>query len=82
MEKKLPDDITWRRDKTGFEAPQQAWMNHKQVQEMIVEAKRKLVNEKILDAKAMNKPVQASGAYEDASFDWRYFSAASSLWQL
>jgi asparagine synthase (glutamine-hydrolysing) len=76
MEKKLPPEITWRKDKTGFEAPQQSWMKEERMQELVQESKRKLVKEKILDASVLAKPVQATGAYEDDPFDWRYFTAA------
>jgi asparagine synthase (glutamine-hydrolysing) len=79
MDKKLPDEITWRRDKNGFEAPQRTWMQNKRVQEMIHEARKKLVKENILDPKIMAKPVQPSGAYETAPYEWRYFSAASCI---
>jgi asparagine synthase (glutamine-hydrolysing) len=51
MEKGLPAEITWRRDKVGFEPPQWQWMQDKKMQEMIQDAKNKLVNEKILKPK-------------------------------
>lgn len=76
---KLPDEITWRRDKTGFEPPQQNWMQHKKIQEMITEAKKKLVVEKILNAEAITKPIAASGAFEQNAYDWRYLAAAPYL---
>ncbi len=79
MDKKLPDMITWRKDKTGFEPPQQEWMQHPHLQEMIYEAKRKLVQEKILREKVLAKPVEPTGAHEANAFDWRYLSAAASL---
>ena len=79
MDKKLPDEITWRKDKTGFEPPQQAWMKHKRVQEMIREAKKKLVREKILSDKVLDKPVEAAGSFDINAYDWRYFSAAACL---
>lgn len=50
MDKKLPDEIVWRKDKC-YEPPQQQWMENKTLQEYMHEAKRKLVNEKILTQK-------------------------------
>jgi asparagine synthase (glutamine-hydrolysing) len=79
MDKKLPDEITWRRDKTGFEPPQKVWMQHKKIQELIREAKKKLAGEKILSEKVLSKPVVASSSYEANSYDWRYLAAASYL---
>jgi asparagine synthase (glutamine-hydrolysing) len=80
MQGKVPDDITWRRDKTGFEPPQEEWMKNSQVQQMIAGAKRKLVDEKILKAQALDKPIQPAAAYETNPFDWRYLAAVSALW--
>ena len=51
MDKKLPDEIVWRKDKVGFEPPQKQWMQDTTLQEYIHEAKRKLVNAGILTKK-------------------------------
>ena len=75
MEKKLPGEITWRKDKVGFEPPQKAWMEDRRVQEAIQEAKRKLVNEKILKPETLNKKIEPKAAHEADNFDWRYLSA-------
>jgi asparagine synthase (glutamine-hydrolysing) len=80
MQGKLPDEITWRSDKTGFEPPQKNWMQNDRIVEMIRAAKNKLVQEKILKEEVMNKPVHASDAFEVNPFDWRYFAAASAIW--
>lgn len=79
MTNKLPDTITWRRDKTGFEPPQQNWMQHKTMQEMIIEAKKKLAAEKILTTGSITKPVETSGAFDSNAYDWRYLTAAQYL---
>lgn len=39
----LPETITWRKDKVGFEAPQASWMEAPQAKEMVNAAKEKLV---------------------------------------
>jgi asparagine synthase (glutamine-hydrolysing) len=72
----LPAEIAWRKDKVGFEPPQENWMREKKLQEMISEAKLLLVREKILDPSAMDKKNQPHGAHAADSFDWRYLSAA------
>lgn len=76
MEKKLPDSIVWRQDKIGLEPPQLAWMQLSSVQEMIHEAKRKLVNEKVLKPDVMNKKIRPSSAYEKDNYDWKYLVSA------
>ncbi|HMG83949.1 MAG TPA: asparagine synthase (glutamine-hydrolyzing), partial [Ferruginibacter sp.] len=38
MDKKLPNEIVWRKDKVGYEPPQQKWMSDPRLQEYIHEA--------------------------------------------
>jgi len=79
MEKTLPAAIGWRTDKIGLEPPQLSWMQLAAVQEMIHEAKRKLVNERILKPAVLNKKIQPSAAYEKDNYDWRYLVSAQFL---
>lgn len=79
MAGKLPDSITWRKDKTGFEPPQQSWMQDKRVQEMIHAAKSKLWLNHVLTLETVNRPIQASGSHQINPYDWRYLAAASYL---
>ncbi|HVX50344.1 MAG TPA: asparagine synthase (glutamine-hydrolyzing) [Chitinophagaceae bacterium] len=72
----LPANIVWRKDKIGYEPPQHAWMQNNNVQEMIIEARRRLVNYNILDAAIINKPVNPVRAHERENGDWRYLCAA------
>lgn len=72
----LPASIVWRKDKTGFEPPQQQWMEHKMVKEYIHEAKRLLVKQGILTAEALDKPIRPAAAHEAENYDWRFLSAA------
>ena len=76
MEPELPAEIVWRRDKTGFEPPQRSWMEHPRVQERIMEAKRKLVQEKLLKPAVLDKKIQPRNAYAADNYDWRYLLAA------
>ncbi len=71
----LPENITWRKDKVGFEPPQQQWMKHKSVQALIQAAKKRLVNEKILKPEILKKDIAPSDAYVKNNFDWKYLSA-------
>jgi asparagine synthase (glutamine-hydrolysing) len=79
MEKSLPAEIVWRRDKVGFEPPQKNWMELAAVKDAVHEAKRKLINENILRPEVINKPVVSLAAHEADNFEWRYLSAAAIL---
>jgi len=77
MKEKLPAEIVWRTDKVGFEPPQKKWMQHSAVQQMIQDAKAKLVEQRILKPEVLIKKIQPHDAHAAESFDWRYLSAAS-----
>lgn len=79
MQHSLPDSIVWRKDKVGFEPPQKKWMEQKQVQDYILQAKEKLVNHKILNERVLNKPVQAKGSTEGGNNDFYYLVAGRML---
>ena len=76
MDKKLPDEIVWRKEKVGFEPPQKTWMEDHTVQDYIHEAKKKLANAGILTKNAVNKKVDPLAAHDDKNYDWRYLCAA------
>lgn len=48
MDSILPGEITWRKDKIGFAAPQDSWFNSKEIQGLVSEAKSSLKRENIL----------------------------------
>lgn len=79
MDKKLPDEIVWRKDKIGYESPQQQWMQNARFQEYLMEAKRKLVIQKILTPNVLEKKPVPKPAHEADNFDWRYLCAAQIL---
>lgn len=79
MDNNLPNEIVWRKDKVGFEPPQKQWMQNKQVQELIHEAKRKLVAKGILKKEVLNKPIAEQAAHEADNYDWRYLCVAEYL---
>lgn len=76
MKEKLPASIAWRKDKVGFEPPQQQWMQEPRLQEAVQEAKRKLVEEKILKQEVLQKPVTPMAAHAADNYDWRYLSSS------
>ncbi|MFL5810950.1 MAG: asparagine synthetase B family protein, partial [Flavisolibacter sp.] len=76
IDKKLPASIAWRRDKLGFEPPQKKWMESKQVQEAIMEGKKKLVSEHLLNPTALQKKIKPHSSYAADNQDWKYWSTS------
>lgn len=76
MQGKLPDEIVWRKDKIGFEPPQHQWMNTVIMQDYLFEAKRDLVNNKILKPEVMNTKFNNFGAHEPENLNWRFLCAS------
>lgn len=74
---KLPADIVWSKRKTGFEPPQSKWMKQSPVQEYIMEAKRKLVEDRILDKVVLDQRPSVSDAYARKSRDWRWMAISA-----
>ena len=76
MEKSLPAEITWRKDKTGFEPPQEQWIQNEKITELIRDAKKILVDEKILKPEVIDKKIEAKPAHEADNYGWRYLSSS------
>jgi asparagine synthase (glutamine-hydrolysing) len=76
MDKKLPAEITWRKDKTGFEPPQKQWMEQPGVADAIHEGKKLLVEYKVLKKEVLNVKVKPHDAYAVNAEDWRYWTAS------
>ena len=72
----LPNEITWRKDKVGFEPPQKRWMGNKMVQQQIQQAKEVLVQNSILSPAVLKKKIQPHEAHAAENRDWKYWSAA------
>jgi len=72
FEKILPTEITWRKDKIGYEPPQKKWMEKEVVQDAIRQVRSELVKEKIFHANVLNKPVEAVAAHEDVNNNWNH----------
>lgn len=74
MHQHLPKHIVWRKDKVGFEPPQQQWMQDATVQQAIVQAKEILVAAGILQPGVLRQPIQPKAAHAANNMDWRYWS--------
>lgn len=79
MDQVLPSSITWRTDKTGFEPPQLLWMQSPELKDAVQEARKKLVDEKILSPGILQKPIRPQASHEADNYDWRYLAAAPFL---
>ena len=79
MEGYLPEEIVWRKDKTGYEPPQRTWMQDPVLQEYIHEARRKLVRADILRPAVLHKKIQPHDAHAAENNDWRYLVTAACL---
>jgi asparagine synthase (glutamine-hydrolysing) len=76
MAKKLPGEITRRKEKVGFEPPQKEWMDDSRVQDAIQQAKQKLVNENVLIPEVLQRKINPRASHEAGNYDWRYLSSA------
>jgi asparagine synthase (glutamine-hydrolysing) len=76
MNKRLPDEIVWRKDKVGFEPPQKQWMEMPIFQDYLHEAKKKLVNKGVLNTKTLSKKTIVKEADAADIYGWRYLCAA------
>lgn len=77
MENYLPANIVWQKGKTGFEPPQKKWMENKNFQEMIFEARKKLVSKSVLNKDALSILIAPKHAHDKDNFDWRFLCAAA-----
>jgi asparagine synthase (glutamine-hydrolysing) len=75
----LPSSIVWRKNKIGFEPPQQEWLQEEALNHMILDARQSLVDARILDRKILNTPVEATAAHDAFAYDWRFLNVATIL---
>ncbi len=68
----LPAEITWRKDKIGYEPPQKKWMETEFVKERIGSVRKELVKDKILNKNILKKPIEAVAAHEDINNNWNH----------
>jgi asparagine synthase (glutamine-hydrolysing) len=79
VEDLLPASIVWRKDKTGYEPPQQAWMEDPVLQEYMQEARRSLVKAEVLQPAVLQKKIQPQEVHAAENSDWRYLVSAACL---
>lgn len=73
FEKELPAEICWRKDKIGYEPPQQNWMQNEAVKNKITRARQKLMEHNIIPARSNSKLLQP-GKVNDLN-NWKLWMA-------
>jgi asparagine synthase (glutamine-hydrolysing) len=73
----LPEEITWRKDKIGFEPPQKSWMDNSSTQQKIKAAREILSKEGILKKGAENLPIQSQVANSKGDGSWNHLMVAN-----
>ena len=76
MHGRLPDEIVWTKRKTGFEPPQKKWMEHKGMQEIIMEARKNLVKDGILNKVVLDQRLSANEAFDRRAYAWRWLATS------
>ncbi len=79
MQNTLPQSIVWRKDKIGFEPPQQAWLQQNSIIELTEVAKNKLIKEGIINKAFQNKTLPAVNAHHQNNIAWWVLCSGSYL---
>ena len=74
FEKDLPAAICWRKDKIGYEPPQQNWMQNESVKSKIIDARQKLMDHNIISKHGNNKLIQSIKKNE--LNNWKFLMAS------
>jgi asparagine synthase (glutamine-hydrolysing) len=77
LEKLMPQKITWRTDKIGYEPPQKKWMENGRFVDLVHESKRKLYQNKIISLKTYNKKIQSIDANSRENQSWEFLMSGS-----
>lgn len=70
----LPEPITWRKDKIGYEPPQNNWLKNKKVQEKIHESKKRLFENHIISKKEFERNSSVSSS-QNNNKNWQLWMA-------
>ena len=62
--------------RSGYEPPQQDWMQDAVMKDYVHEARRKLVNARVLTSTILDKKIEPKSAYAENNFDWKCLCAA------
>lgn len=71
----LPQEIAWRKDKIGYEPPQNSWLENKNAKEKIHESKRKLYEHNVISKKEFERNTAFKNTSEEKNKDWKLWMA-------
>lgn len=71
----LPEPIAWRKDKIGYEPPQNSWLKNKKVKEKIYESKRKLYEHNVISKKEFTRNKNLKNTSEENKKNWGLWMA-------
>ena len=77
MKDRLPTDIVWRTDKVAYEPPQASWMKARGMVDYLYEAKKRLVDEKMISHEQLAMEGDNLSAHAANNYDWRILSVAA-----
>jgi asparagine synthase (glutamine-hydrolysing) len=77
MKDRLPSEINWRTDKVAYEPPQASWMKTAGMVDYLYEAKKRLVDEKIIAKQQLAMEGDNLSAHAANNYDWRVLSVAA-----
>lgn len=72
----LPQAVAWQKEKTGFEPPQQQWMQNAHLLERLNNGRNKLVTMGVLHPSVLTKKIEQRPAHAANNFDWWCLCAA------
>jgi asparagine synthase (glutamine-hydrolysing) len=73
----LPQGITWRKDKIGYEPPQKTWMENALFKQRVRTSQEQLVKEGIFKKEVLDKEVKAGGVGQTINSSWSHFAAGN-----
>lgn len=77
LEHIMPNEITWRKDKVGYEPPQKSWMDDPYFKELIISSKQELYKNNIITKKEADRQPSSNSAHTRGDNSWNYLMAGS-----
>jgi asparagine synthase (glutamine-hydrolysing) len=76
FEKIMPQEITWRKDKVGYEPPQKTWMEDANIKERIMSSKKTLFDNGIITKFEANRVPDSAAANSRGDNSWSYLMSS------
>jgi len=72
MSRIMPNEITWRKDKIGYEPPQQSWMDDIDFKERVMDSKNILFKNGIINKREKEMTPTSAGSNQRGDNSWAY----------